>query len=102
MSTTFEHKADRLVCTCGKFIMLFPEWRYLFAAQCVSGVAALVGLELASIVYLDHQRYLSTIRPVNNTAIQIRFEELNLDKTAEIWEVISPVPQDTRRRSFTL
>ena len=47
MSITFENKADIILWTLAKLLVTFQERQYLFAAQCIWWIAALLQLDQA-------------------------------------------------------
>jgi len=57
MNITFEHEADALLWVFGKLISQFHQRQYLFAAQCIWWISALVGLQPALVYYLDNHEF---------------------------------------------
>jgi len=102
MSITFEHEANILVWTFGKLITIFWEQQYLFVVQCAWWLSAVVGLKPALRIYLDHQWFPSSTRPVSNTTISTNNTGMKLGKPVEIRKDISPVPRNIWRRSCPL
>ena len=54
MSITFENESDILVWTFAKLIVTFQQHQYLFAAQCMWWIAALVQLDPALRYFIDN------------------------------------------------
>ena len=89
MSIIFEHKADVLLWKFGKLIHNVHNKQYLFTAQCVWWISAIVGLQPALVSYLDNQRIPCSVLLRNN--------KNNLDSEDRS---ISAVPRDIQRNTL--
>jgi len=57
MSITFENEAGILLWTFGTLLVTFEQRQYLFAAQCIWRIAALVQLDPALQYFLNNCRF---------------------------------------------
>jgi len=59
MSITCSHKADVLLWNQAKLIATFHAKQYVFAAQCVWWISAIIGLQPVLVYFIDNQRFSS-------------------------------------------
>lgn len=92
MSITFRSEADIILWTFAKLLITFKERQYLFAAQCIWWIAALVQLDPALTYLIDHQKFPSDIESGKEVraSVQVSFER-----------EISATPRDIQRQSET-
>ena len=90
MSITFQNGADIILWTLAKLLVTFEEQQYLFAAQCIWWIAALVQLDPALKYLIDHGKFPSHITRVNAERESIR---------QSIERGISSTPRDIQRYS---
>jgi len=57
MSITFRNKADIVLWVFARLIEIIHTKLYWFAAQCVSWLAALIGLAAALLFYHNHDKF---------------------------------------------
>ena len=90
MSITFEPEADIILWTLGKLLVTFEERSYLFAAQCIWWIAALVQLDPSLRYFIDHRRFPLSVTD-DNTGRESQLTERGVSST----------PQDIQRHSET-
>jgi len=101
MSITFEHEADVLLWVFGRLINIFREKQYLFAAQCVWWLAALVRLQPALAYYFDHQEFPLEIRQSATTQSRTILSgnivsTLELQERREVSSTLRDIQQESR------
>jgi len=57
MSITFDNEADIIVWTLAKVLVIVEQRQYLFTAQCIWWIAALVPLDPALRYIIDNQKF---------------------------------------------
>ena len=65
MSITFENEADIILWTLAKPLVTFQERQYLFAAQCIWWIGALLQLDPALRYFIDNREFPSKAIEVN-------------------------------------
>jgi len=90
VSITFQNEADIILWTLAMLLVTFEEQQYLFAAQCIWWIAALVQLDPALKYLINHRKFPSDITRVNAERESIR---------PSIERGISSTPRDIQRYS---
>jgi len=90
MSITFAREADILLWAFAKLLVTFQECQYLFAAQCIWWIAALVQLDAALRYLINNQKFPSGLRSDKEERSPI---------SLLIEREVSSTPRDIQRQS---